>query len=80
MCALTSLEVVNSQDPSPPLKFLSLTHSEILDDYFPEGVFLINTRWQLLYFNHMAEEITGFTRQEAIGKFCWDIFRADQCH
>ncbi|MBU4234135.1 MAG: sigma 54-interacting transcriptional regulator [Proteobacteria bacterium] len=32
-----------------------------------------------MYFNLRAEEITGFTSEEAVGKFCWDIFRADLC-
>jgi PAS domain S-box-containing protein len=63
----------------PSLKFLDLTQSDILDDHFPEGVFLINTRWQVGYFNRKAEEITGFSRDEVMGKFCWDVFRADQC-
>jgi PAS domain S-box-containing protein len=63
---------------SPSLKFLNLSHADILD-HFPEGVFLINTRWQVVYFNHMAEEITGFKQGEVVGKFCWDVFRADLC-
>jgi PAS domain S-box-containing protein len=67
------------EDIIPSLKFLDLTYSEILGDYFPEGVFLINTRWQIGYFNQRAEEITGFNREEVMGKFCWDVFRADQC-
>jgi PAS domain-containing protein len=57
---------------------MKLSHADILE-FFPEGVFLINTRWQIEFFNKMAEEITGFSREEVIGKFCWDIFRADQC-
>jgi PAS domain S-box-containing protein len=60
------------------LKFLNLSHADILD-HFPEGVFLVNTRWQIGYFNRMAEEITGFRREEVLGKFCWDVFRADLC-
>lgn len=80
MCALTSLECKSHRDELiPSLKFLDLACSEILDDHFPEGVFLINTRWQVGYFNHRAEEITGFSRDEVMGKFCWDVFRADQC-
>ena len=63
----------------PSLKFLDLDHSEILDNHFPEGVFFINTRWQVGYFNRRAEEITGFSRDEVMGKFCWDVFRADYC-
>lgn len=80
MCALTSLECHPPGDELiPSLKFLDLPQSQILDDYFPEGVFLINTRWQVGYFNRRAEEITGFSRDEVMGKFCWDVFRADQC-
>jgi PAS domain S-box-containing protein len=80
MCALTSVECSSYRDELiPSLKFLDLSYSEILNDHFPEGVFLINTRWQVGYFNRRAEEITGFSRDEVMGKFCWDVFRADQC-
>jgi PAS domain S-box-containing protein len=61
------------------LKFLGVSHEEIMDQ-FPEGVFFVNTRWQVSYFNRIAQEITGYSRSEAIGKFCWDIFRSDLCH
>jgi PAS domain S-box-containing protein len=67
------------EDPGPALKFLNLTVSDILD-HFPEGVFMVNTRWQIGYFNRMAEEITGYKREEVMGKFCWDVFRSDLCH
>ena len=76
--SLISSNNSNSQDLSPALKFLHLTPTDILD-HFPEGVFMINTRWQIGFFNHMAEEITGFSREEVLGKFCWDVFRADLC-
>jgi PAS domain S-box-containing protein len=78
MCALASLENHKKLPFSPAMKFLHLTPSDIMEN-FPEGVFLINTRWQIGYFNHMAEEITGFKREEVMGKFCWDVFRADLC-
>jgi PAS domain S-box-containing protein len=78
MCALAVLEKENSLNLSPSLKFLNLTYSDLLD-YLPEGVFLINTRWQIGFFNRMAEEITGFSREEVVGKFCWDVFRSDLC-
>ena len=75
---LASLNQRNPENLSPLLKFLNLSHSDILD-HFPEGVFLVNTRWQIIYFNRMAEEISGFSREEVMGKFCWDIFRSDLC-
>jgi PAS domain S-box-containing protein len=61
------------------LKFLGLSHEEVMDQ-FPEGVFVVNTRWQLCYFNQTAQEITGYSREEAMGKFCWEIFRSELCH
>ena len=78
MYPLPSLKKRNPEELSPLLKFLNLSHSDILD-HFPEGVFLVNTRWQVVYFNHMAEEITGFSREEVMGKFCYDVFLSDLC-
>jgi PAS domain S-box-containing protein len=84
MCPLASLSTIirhglDSKDLGPALKFLNLSFYDVLD-YFPEGVFMVNTRWQIGYFNRMAEEITGFKREEVLGKFCWDVFRSDLCH
>jgi PAS domain S-box-containing protein len=78
MHQLPSFKQRSSENFSPLLKFLNLSHSDILD-HFPEGVFLVNTRWQIMYFNRMAEEITGYRREEVMGKFCWDVFRSDLC-
>ncbi len=61
------------------LKFLGLSHKDVLD-CLAEGIFLINTRWQISYFNDTAQRITGYTSREALGKFCWEIFRSDLCH
>ncbi|MEW6386478.1 MAG: sigma 54-interacting transcriptional regulator [Thermodesulfobacteriota bacterium] len=79
MGTIIALERQNDKALSQALKFLGLSHDEIMDQ-FPEGVFIVNTRWQLSYFNHTAQEITGFTREEAMGKFCWEIFRSEMCH
>ena len=69
----------NTSNLPPLLKFMGLDPGDILNS-FPEGVFLVNTRWQIGYFNPMAEEITGFSRDEVLGKFCWDIFQSELCH
>jgi PAS domain S-box-containing protein len=78
MCPLVSLESLDKGKFSPYLKFLNLSYSDVLNN-FPEGVFLVNTRWQVVYFNRMAEEITGYNAEEVMGKFCWDVFRSDLC-
>lgn len=52
---------------------------DALFEHLAEGVFTINSRWQISSFNQRAQEITGFPRQEALGRYCWDIFKADRC-
>lgn len=50
-----------------------------LFDNLAEGIFTIDNRWRITTFNQRAQEITGFNRDEALGKFCWDIFKSDFC-
>ncbi|MGD9900043.1 MAG: sigma 54-interacting transcriptional regulator [Calditrichaceae bacterium] len=45
-----------------------------------EGTFTIDNDWTITSFNRAAEKITGFSRTEAIGKKCWELFCSDQCH
>lgn len=44
-----------------------------------DGVFTIDGEKRITSFNPAAERITGFKRQEAVGQYCFDIFRADIC-
>jgi len=44
-----------------------------------DGVFTTDAEGRITSFNRAAEEITGFSRREAIGQFCFDIFRASLC-
>ncbi len=44
-----------------------------------EAVFTINTGWRITGFNQRAQEITGFKRQEVLGRPCWEVFKADRC-
>jgi PAS domain S-box-containing protein len=52
---------------------------ESLLEHLAEGIFTINIRWQITSFNQTAEKLTGFTREEVLGRYCWDIFRSDVC-
>jgi PAS domain S-box-containing protein len=74
-----TLERTGDEVLGQALKFLGLSHEEVMDQ-FPEGVFVVNTRWHISYFNQTAQEITGYSREEAMGKFCWEIFRSELCH
>ncbi len=51
----------------------------IILDSITEGVFTINKDRVITSFNQAAESITGFSREEAIGKKCFEIFQADIC-
>ncbi|MGB9630311.1 MAG: sigma-54 interaction domain-containing protein, partial [Thermodesulfobacteriota bacterium] len=44
-----------------------------------DGVFTVDFEKKITFFNKAAESITGFKAEEAIGQYCFDIFRADIC-
>jgi len=48
-------------------------------DSIADGVFTVDRENRLTSFNRAAESITGFSREEAIGQYCFDIFRASIC-
>ncbi len=52
---------------------------QALFEHLAEGIFTINTRWRVTSFNRTAERITGYRREEVLGRHCWEIFRSDLC-
>ncbi|MCP3901829.1 MAG: PAS domain-containing protein [Desulfobacteraceae bacterium] len=44
-----------------------------------DGVFTIDYNWEITSFNRAAEEITGISRKDAIGRHCWEVFRSNMC-
>jgi len=44
-----------------------------------DGVFTIDSDWQVTSFNRAAERITGVPRRKAIGQKCFDVFHANIC-
>lgn len=53
--------------------------TQLILDSIADGVFTVDQEGRITSFNRAAEEITGFSRQEAIGQFCHEIFRANIC-
>ncbi len=51
----------------------------IILESISDGVFTVDHNWRIMSFNRAAEEITGIDRSEAIGRHCWDVFRANMC-
>ena len=51
----------------------------VILDSVADGVFTIDQKSEITFFNRAAQEITGFTKEEALGHNCFDIFRANIC-
>jgi PAS domain S-box-containing protein len=48
-------------------------------DSIADGVFTVDQQGLITSFNKAAERITGFSRENAIGQYCHEIFRANTC-
>lgn len=55
------------------------TVQEVILESISDGVFTVDHHWRITSFNRAAEEITGVARDEAIGRYCWEVFRANLC-
>lgn len=55
-------------------KFFGIILNSVAD-----GVFTVSNQSKITFINEAAERITGYTRKEALGRNCYDIFRADIC-
>jgi len=45
-----------------------------------EGVFTVDRKFKITFFNQAAEEITGFSRKEVLGMPCSEVFRTAICN
>lgn len=54
-------------------------HLAAVLDSVADGVFTVDTQLLITWMNRAAERITGFSRQEAVGQPCCEIFRTDIC-
>ncbi|MCA9735706.1 MAG: sigma 54-interacting transcriptional regulator [Deferribacteres bacterium] len=58
---------------------LTENHTNIILDSVADGVFTVDEDMRITYFNRAAEKITGITRDQAVGQFCFDILKANIC-
>lgn len=56
-----------------------LEHLATILDSVADGVFTVDQEMRITWFNRAAEEITGFSREEALGQSCCEIFRSNIC-
>lgn len=62
-----------NQTPTVPIMTDAILES------ISDGVFTVDLEWRVTSFNRAAEEITGVSRQEAIGRRCSEVFRSSMC-
>ncbi|MCF8239962.1 MAG: sigma 54-interacting transcriptional regulator [Melioribacteraceae bacterium] len=49
-------------------------------DSIAEGVFTVDRNFKIIFFNKAAEKITGYDRNEVLGKFCKHVFNSKLCY
>ena len=57
----------------------SMENQEIILDSISDGVFTVDLDWRIISFNRAAERITGVAREDATGRPCFEVFRANVC-
>jgi PAS domain S-box-containing protein len=70
----SSYAMIYNMKEREPDKFFNVILNSIAD-----GVFTTDKEGKITFINKAAEEITGFSSREALGHYCFDIFRADIC-
>lgn len=58
--------------PIPP-------HTAIILNSIADGVFTVDLDWRITFFNRAAADITGIPGEEALGRPCCEVFRANVC-
>jgi PAS domain S-box-containing protein len=63
------------------LKHMSLPYefTEDILDSLAEGIYTVNKDFKIISFNRAAEKITGYERDEVLGKFCKNIMSSERC-
>jgi len=67
------------QSASPPLQAPSDEVLRSILESVADGVFTVDPHWRVTFFNRAAERITGIARASALGRPCWEVFRASIC-
>ncbi len=53
--------------------------TKIILDSIADGVFTVDSNLKVTSFNRSAEKITGIKKEQAIGRYCWEVFKASIC-
>lgn len=61
------------------MQSLDNAYANVILDSIAEGLFTIDKHFRIVFFNRAAEKITGYSKDEVIGKFCKHIFKTSLC-
>jgi len=56
-----------------------MDNCETILDSVADGVFTVDNDMRITSFNRAAQELTCFSKEEAIGRYCYEIFRTSVC-
>ncbi len=54
-------------------------YGALIFDNVPHGIFTVDDQGRITSFNREAEEITGWRRDEVLGRRCAEVLRSDHC-
>lgn len=57
----------------------STIQNDLILDSIADGVFTVDRNWKITSFNRAAEIVTGWSREDAIGKSCSTVFQSSIC-
>jgi len=66
--------MISCMKKGEPDRFFNVILNSIAD-----GVFTTDNDGKITFINKAGQEITGFSSKEAVGRYCFDVFRADIC-
>jgi diguanylate cyclase (GGDEF)-like protein/PAS domain S-box-containing protein len=67
-------EMAASYDATAMIDQAEFCHHKDVCDGFPEGVYFVDKKRRITYWNQGAKELSGFDREDAIGRYCHDNF------
>ena len=76
---LTFHDDTPARSPSAWANFGLGVEPDAVFEHFDRGLFIVNQRRHITVFNRAAQEITGYSQEEVLGRSCWEVFQADRC-
>ncbi|MFA5468260.1 MAG: sigma 54-interacting transcriptional regulator [Sphaerochaetaceae bacterium] len=53
--------------------------TDVILESISDGVFTVDTSYRITSFNKAAEQITGISREDALGLLCSEVFKSNMC-